>query len=175
MKIELSDYFKKQGFHSAYLFTNNMGRRCVEIIHSQKKPNGKVFKRFISYAKYLWISHNNKEVPIGFEVDHINGDGKDDRIENLQVISKLENILKEKVQNDKIGKLSVELTCPVCGTVFTKRLALVRKCRKQPCCCSISCSVQLQFKKIKFDRDSYIKDCGNKAYKVDKNQLTKKY
>ena len=175
MKIELSDYFKNQGFRSAYLFTNNMGRRCVELVHSNKKPNGKDSKRFISYAKYLWISYNNKEVPFGYEVDHINGNGKDDRIQNLQVISKLENIIKEKVQNNKLGNFAVELTCPVCGKVFTKRLALVKKCKAQPCCCSQKCSGYLHSNLNGFNRESYIKDCEEKAHKISNDKLTKRY
>ena len=140
MKIELSDYFAQQGFRSAYLFENNMGRNCVELVHKERKTNGRNKKRFISYAKFLWISHNNKEVPVGFEVDHINGNGKDDRIENLQLLSKRDNIIKEKIERNMLGYLVVDLVCPVCGCKFIKRYAEVRKSAKhQPCCCSRSC------------------------------------
>ena len=176
MKIELSDYFKQQGFRSAYLFTNNMGRKCVGLVHATlKRENGKYVKRFVSYAKYLWISHNRKEVPQGYEVDHINGNGKDDRIENLQVISKHDNIIKEKIQNNKLGNFAVELVCPVCGKVFSKRVALVKRCKKQPCCCSLECSGYLSWHKVPFDRNAYIKWCESNACKIDDKHLTKRY
>ena len=168
MKIELSDYFKEQGFRSAYLFTNNMGRRCVELVHSDKKGNGEIKKRFISYAKYLWISFNNQEVPNGYEVDHINGDGKDDRIDNLQIITKHDNIIKEKIQNGKIGRLVADLVCPICGKTFTKRLIHIKRSAKhQPNCCSISCSTKLQSMKVPFNRKKYIEKVEKSAYKVD--------
>lgn len=149
MKIELSDYFKQKGFRSAYLFVNNMGRNCVELVHNDRLPNDRPKKRFISYAKYLWISANNKEVPVGYEVDHINGNGKDDRIENLQIITKYDNIIKEKVQNNKIGKLVVDLVCPICGQTFTKRLILAKRGAKhQPNCCSIKKIEKGAYKKL---------------------------
>ena len=40
------------------------------------------------YSRYLYTSHYKCDIAKGDEVDHINGDKSDDRIENLQVISK---------------------------------------------------------------------------------------
>lgn len=168
MKIELSDYFKEQGFRSAYLFVNNMGRNCVELVHESLKSPRRHNKRFISYAKYLWISENKCEVPEGMEVDHINGNGKDDRIDNLQIITKHDNIIKEKIQNGKIGRLVADLVCPICGKTFTKRLILIKRSAKhQPNCCSISCSTKLQSMKVPFNRKEYIEKVEKSAYKVD--------
>lgn len=167
MKIELSDYFKKKGFCSAYLFVNNRGRNCVELVHETYKSPRRHNKRFISYAKYLWISENKCEVPNGFEVDHINNNPKDDRIENLQLLSKSDNIKKEYKDTGRLGKLVVDLVCPICGTKFTKRLAQVTKSAKtQQCCCSIKCSATLQAMHVDFDRNKYIEDAKKKAYKT---------
>lgn len=166
MKIELSDYFKRQGFRSAYLFTNNMGRACVEIIHSNRKKDGGKIKRFISYAKYVWISANNQEVPDGYEVDHINGNSSDDRIDNLQILSKHDNILKEKEQNNKLGRVVVDLICPVCGATFTKRYAYVMKVKSQKCCCSRQCSGCLSNMGLPFNKDAYIKECMERSKKI---------
>jgi hypothetical protein len=171
MKIELSDHFKKQGFHSAYLFVNNMGRNCVELSHKNKKENGRPIKRFISFAKYLWISHNKQEVPNGYEVDHINGNAKDDRIENLQILSKHDNIIKEKIQNNKIGWESVELKCPVCGKYFTKRLVYIKRVKSQPCCCSLQCSGHLSNMNLSFNKEAYIKECIDNAKRVGKDVI----
>ena len=38
-----------------------------------------------SYPRYLWRQHKG-EIPDGMEVDHINGDRRDDRIENYQLL-----------------------------------------------------------------------------------------
>ena len=168
MKIELSDYFKEQGFRSAYLFVNNMGRNCVELVHESLKSPRRHNKRFISYAKYLWISENKCEVPEGMEVDHINNNPNDDRIENLQILTKSENIQKEYRDTGKIGKLVVDLVCPMCGTKFTKRVAQVEKsAQKQQCCCSTRCSATLQAMHVPFDRNKYIMDVRKKAYKTE--------
>ena len=47
----------------------------------------------MSYARYLWISTYGK-IPDGYEVDHINENRTDDRLENLQLLSSLENKMK---------------------------------------------------------------------------------
>ena len=173
MKIEVSDYFKKD-YRSAYLFVNNRGRNCVELVHNNSTKS-KPIKRFISYAKYLWISENKQEVPKGYEVDHINGNNKDDRIENLQLLTKIENIKKEWEEHNRLGIEVVDLICPVCGKKFTKRLAMVRKVTSQPVCCCRSCSGKLSWMKKDFDRESYIMDCENRKYKKDKNSVDKPY
>lgn len=61
-------------------------------------------------------------------VDHINGDRMDDRIENLQIVSSVYN-----KQKDHARKEMVLLECPVCGQEF-----LFPKCnlpfKSFPCC-----------------------------------------
>lgn len=173
MKIEVSDYFKKD-YRSAYLFANNRGRNCVELIHNNSTKS-KPIKRFISYAKYLWISEHKQEVPLGYEIDHINGDGKDDRIENLQLLTKAENIKKGWKEKKRLGLEVVDLVCPICGKTFTKRMVLVRRISSQPVCCSRSCSGKLSWRHIDFDRKSYIEDCENRKYKKDRDLVDKSY
>jgi len=173
MKVEVSDYFKND-YRSAYLFTNNRGRNCVELVHKTSTKE-KPVKRFISYAKYLWISANNKEVPEGYEVDHINGNGNDDRIENLQILSKTDNIKKGWKETGRLGKEVVDLVCPVCGKKFTKRWVLVKRVSSQPICCSRGCSGRLSWMNINFDRTTYLKDCESRKYKktdIDINTKT---
>jgi hypothetical protein len=45
---------------------------------------------FISKQRYIWIE-NYGEIPEGFVIHHINGDKKDNRIENLQCLSRKEH------------------------------------------------------------------------------------
>lgn len=84
----------------------------------------------ISYAKYLYTSYY-KELVDGreYHIDHINGDKTDDRIENLQKISRTYNIIKDMKTREM-----VLLKCPVCGRefIFPKRNLSTHP---NPCCC----------------------------------------
>ena len=121
MKIEVSDYYKNK-VKTAYVVTNPEPRRvCIMIYRDGSKHS-------MSYAKYLYTSYNCCDIPKGEEIDHINGDKMDDRIENLQKISKEYNLLK-----DKEGKKMVELICPVCGKKFLFE-ARNLSTHPNPCC-----------------------------------------
>lgn len=82
----------------------------------------------MSYAKYLYTSYYKCDVDKENNVDHINGDKMDDRIENLQVISKRYNI-----QKDHRRREMVIMVCPVCNEEFLypKRNLSTRP---NPCC-----------------------------------------
>lgn len=121
MKIEVSDYYKHK-VKAAYVVTNPEPRRvCVMVYWDGSKHS-------MSYAKYLYTSFYCCDIPKGEEIDHVNGDKMDDRIENLQRISKEYNMLK-----DKEGKKMVELVCPVCGTKFIYP-ACNLSTHPEPCC-----------------------------------------
>lgn len=107
MKEELSKYYKDKGYETLYVATNKEPRRVATL----RKPDGSMTS--MSYAKYLYTSHYETEVPKGDEVDHINGDRMDDRIENLQVISGTYN----RQKNHKVKEMLL-LKCPVCETEF---------------------------------------------------------
>ena len=121
MKKAISDYYKKKGFICVYINTNKEPRR-VATLH---KTN---YNTSMSYAKYLYTSHYKCDVAKGDEVDHINGDKMDDRIENLQVISKRNNIHKSHTRKE-----FVELTCPVCGEKFLYEKRNLNT-HPNPCC-----------------------------------------
>lgn len=107
MKIEVSEYYKEKGVISVYVNINKEPRRVATL----KYENGELHS--MSYAKYLYTSYYNCDVAKGDEVDHINGNKMDDRIENLQVISGKLNKNKSKIR-----KKMIELICPVCGSKF---------------------------------------------------------
>ena len=81
MVIEVSDYYKKKGYTTAYLSINKEPRRVCTL----RKADGTMTS--MAYAKYLYTSHYNCTVEQGDHIDHINGNKMDDRIENLQIIS----------------------------------------------------------------------------------------
>ena len=121
MKIEVSDYYKNK-VKAAYVVTNPEPRRVCVMVYW----DGSVHS--MSYAKYLYTSYYRCDIPKGEQIDHINGNRMDDRIENLQKISKEYNLLK-----DKEGKKMVEMTCPVCGKKFLFE-ARNLPFRPEPCC-----------------------------------------
>ena len=122
MKIELSDYYKEKGYSTLYVATNKEPRRVATL----RKPNGEMTS--MSYAKYLYTSYYKCDISKEDQIDHINGDKMDDRIENLQIILQHYNNLK-----DKKHKEMVECICPICGTHF-----LLEKrnlpFKNNPCC-----------------------------------------
>lgn len=82
MKEEASNFYKEKGFDTVYISTNKEPRRVATLRNSVTK-----YMTSISYAKYLYTSYYKMDISNGDEVDHINGDKMDDRIENLQIIS----------------------------------------------------------------------------------------
>lgn len=107
MKQEISKYYENKGFKTVYVAVNKEPRRVATL----RKSDGTMIS--MSYAKYLYTSYYKCEVAKGDQVDHINGNKMDDRIENLQVISQKYNNLR-----DRKGSERVLCKCPVCGTEF---------------------------------------------------------
>ena len=107
MIIEVLEYYKNKGYIRAYLATNKEPRRVCML----RKADGTM--KSMSYAKYLYTSYYNCDVAEGDQVDHINGDKIDDRIENLQVISGTYNRQKDHKHKEMVIRI-----CPVCGTEF---------------------------------------------------------
>ena len=103
-------------------------------------------KRTKSYPRYLLEIHLGRELLITETVDHINNDFTDNRIENLQILSRQENILKQhKINPRKI----YYFICPNCGTEATKYLNDVvsnRKHGKVGPFCSRKCAGQFTYK-----------------------------
>lgn len=122
MKGEISDYYKEKGFCTVYIAVNKEPRRVATL----RTRDGKMTS--MSYAKYLYTSHYKCQVNEGCQVDHINGDRMDDRIENLQVISERYN-----KQKDHFHKVFVELECPVCHSRFIFDSRNLRF-KNNPCC-----------------------------------------
>lgn len=112
-------------------YKGQKGRKHVILIYDDGS------RKTISYAKFIWESVNGT-IPTGYEVDHINNDLTDDRIENLQLLSKSDNIRKAK-KPVKVYKG----VCSVCNTEFERNLCQVernlRKTRAGPFC-SRSCA-----------------------------------
>jgi len=72
---------------------NNSGGYC------QVGFNGK----FIYYHVIIWILSTGKDIPQGLEIDHINGNKIDNRIENLRLVTSRGN--SQNMEKHRDGKL----------------------------------------------------------------------
>ena len=96
------------------------------------------------YSRYLLEQQFGRRLDPNLEtVDHINGDKTDDRIENLQVLSRVAHAAKDHV-------LSVMGTfqCPICGKMFERSMRRVRdklQQGKRGPYCSRSCAAKSRY------------------------------
>lgn len=110
MTEEISEYYKEKGYVKVYVVTNKEPRRMAILLREDGS------RKVYSYAKYLYTSHYKTEIPEGYEVDHINNNKLDDRVENFQLLLRADNIRKSHRK-----PVYVERVCPVCGKHFMYR------------------------------------------------------
>lgn len=95
------------------------------------------------YPRYLMAMHLGRLLTPEEEVDHIDGDPSNNDLENLRVVTPLEN----KARNTKP---LVQLICPNCEQRFERKRNRVREAwggaTQMPTCCSRRCSGQYQHK-----------------------------
>ena len=102
-------------------YTRKDGRQHVILYE-----NGK--RKTVSYPKYLLEQKLGRLLLPHETCDHIDGDHTNNCFENLQVLSRSDNVRKHAVlQPAEFGVF----TCPICNCSFTKRMSKVRHNRKQ--------------------------------------------
>ncbi len=130
MKIELKEPFLED-FKAAYVNISTQKRRVTLLVRKDGS------KTSMSYARYLMCCKLGRFLEKNEHVDHIDNDGMNDVIENLQILSPKENNAKKnKFYGIEPEKL-IELICPICGVYF-KRPSRNTKHKlqkgKTPCC-----------------------------------------
>lgn len=88
-------------------------RRVVSFYgRKEDVPDNEKVPSITSYARYLyqvWLWKEKGEwIPDGYDVDHINDDPLDDRLENLQLLTNIENIRKRDHARYKKVEVSAE-------------------------------------------------------------------
>lgn len=120
MKIIL-EYPFNQDFKSGYVNINKEPRRvCLLVRYDGTKTS-------TSFARYMMCCKLKRYLTADEHVDHIDNDKMNDVIDNLQILTPIENTQKSKKQ------LSLNtFTCPVCNIIF--QLPLQRSHKIQPTC-----------------------------------------
>ena len=102
-------------------YTRPDGRKYVVVQRGERRET-------TLYSRYLMERHLGRRLEAHEHVDHINDDPTDDRIENLQIVSQLENTLKYHALHPKE---MWDMECPECGKEFQKAAEEVRSARKK--------------------------------------------
>lgn len=126
LKYPFSEDYKK-----GYLNTNKEPRRVISLISN----NG--IRTSVSYARYLLSCKLKRYLNKDEQVDHIDNNKMNDSIENLQILSHIENNIKKNIFHRIKLKEDVELLCPVCNIKFKRPARNVDhkiKAGKKPCC-----------------------------------------
>jgi hypothetical protein len=141
--------------------------KCKE--HPKATKNGYVLLHRLIVENNLNRLLNDEE-----EVHHINHNRKDNRIENLQVMTKQEHSNLHSLEK---SRECCDLKCPWCGVIFTRwrnKTLLVRKKNKFTCC-SPSCRGKLSRKIQLFGITTEVENAisGNivREYRVNFNSL----
>lgn len=108
--MNLHDYFEYDGkdlWRKEY--TNSNGRKYPKklVINKSNTSEGYctvgIKKHIFKYHRILWIL-NYGEIPRGMQIDHINGNRSDNRLENLRLVTARQN--QQNRNNHRNGKLA---------------------------------------------------------------------
>ena len=104
-RIEL-EYPYNERWRKGYIVTNPEGRKTLILF------NNKDDRSSTQYARYLLAVKLGRFLAPEETVDHIDGDKRNDSIDNLQVLSLAENVRKSHKKED------YHCVCPICGKEF---------------------------------------------------------
>ncbi len=111
MKIKL-EYPYNEAYRFGYLVTNPENRKNIILYNSCKD------RTTVSYSRYLMTIKEKRFLESWEQVDHINEDKTDDRIENLQILSSSENLKKHRHFKGIFGQTMFDFICPICSKEF---------------------------------------------------------
>jgi hypothetical protein len=136
MILELQEPFKSL-WNKGYLQLHESGRKYICLFNSN------IDRTIISYARYLMCVKIGYILSDEFEVDHIDDDKTNDDIDNLQILTREQNALKEYYRYINEEQKSYGYLCASCENPFilTERETKMRLAKAQELAfCSRSCS-----------------------------------
>lgn len=111
-----------------YTFLHNkLQRYFVHLVHDKTKH-----RKTLARARYNMCVNLGTELTWDQTVDHIDNNKLNDSLENLQILSRADNIRKSSKPEQQF-----RFTCPVCNTDFyrsKRRAYLAIHCGKTICC-----------------------------------------
>ena len=132
MKINL-EYPYSEKWKFGYIVTNSENKKTLILFNSHNDRSS------TQYARYLLAVKLKRFLTEEETVDHIDGDKTNDSIDNLQILSRGDNIRKSQ------EKPKVKLICPICGTIFYRKRSKIsgkekrERANKNLICCSRKC------------------------------------
>jgi hypothetical protein len=123
-----------------YIVVNGENRKHVILSGKEKLSS-------TSYARYTLATALGRFLEPHEQVDHIDHDKTNDKLENLQILTVLENARKKAKHK---GRLVAYIKCPVCHETFIRRTGntQVVKCNEgRVACCSKQCNNE--FRKLR--------------------------
>lgn len=131
------------------LLTNNKGRHFV--VAPDDYPGVKYDGKYTYEHRAIWWLHYKSMPPDGWHIHHINGNPKDNRIENLEALNAKEHA-QDRHHGGKQEAPFVLLICHQCKIKFQyleRRVRAALKTGQTRFFCTKSCQVsyQNQFKK----------------------------
>jgi len=69
---------------------SGLGRKFLKLETKKKYRGRRIDGHYISHHTLVWIYFNG-DIPEGMEVDHVNRDSRDDRLENLRLATPSQN------------------------------------------------------------------------------------
>lgn len=128
-RLELEEPYKSK-YSIGYKFYHSKEKRYyVQLIDDYNN------RTTTSYARYLMSVKLGHFIPEELDVDHIDENTVNDAVDNLQLLTKVENIRKTKKNISY-----VTLICPVCKQEFTRETRQTYLIKGgNPTCCSRRC------------------------------------
>lgn len=144
MRIDIEYPFTME-FDKAYLsISKKDGRGRVTLFRPDKTGT------LISYARYLMSVKEGRYLETYEEVDHIDEDGTNDTLENLQIL-KIEDHIEKTLRNRDKAEM-VNLVCAHCGKEFQRERRLVKSRKSSKSFCSSSCNGSYYFNESGFSK-----------------------
>ncbi len=169
MLIELQPPFSEK-WKSGYLRVNSDGRKVIDLVNCKQQ------RTTFTYARYLMSVYLGYFVPDHFEVDHVNDDKTDDRIENLQLLTQEQNRYKQFL-NKQLELETWFVVCANCSNFFLmkgREYRYNKSIGRDNLFCSRSCSGTFYSRSIEprsksqdvIDKIKQLKSEGCSSYKI---------